>query len=235
MDKEQQRKYDERRLETLKKEYNDINETVKAIRDDINDLTFEERVPDARERQLMTGRRYALESLQENIRETIVFLRKRIQANRPEPWEEDNAIRTVETPCGPVRVVNTDKASKEELVGMIHHCGQDAGECKVSCGTLEATVSCKNLLGMQVVSVGGSKTRCVGCPQENDSCFKVELIGGNYLCLARPQQNERPVISFDEVEQQQDETTRPIMDGIREQAHAHAHAFIDYLDSVVKG
>lgn len=42
-----------------------------------------------------------------------------------------------------------------------------------------------DLLGRQVISVGGSATRCVGCPQETDSCLKVELVGGDYLCLAK--------------------------------------------------
>ena len=103
-----------------------------------------------------------------------------------------------------------------------HHCGQDAGECKVSCGELEATVSFENLLGMEVVGYGGSKTKCKGCPLESDSCVKVELVGGDYLCLAKPQEDEQPVISFDKEEGN-------VMDDIRKKAEA----FMDYLDSIV--
>ena len=92
----------------------------------------------------------------------------------------------------------------------------------------EELQSLEELLGMEVVAICGSKTKCVGCPQETDSCVKVELKGGDYICLANPQQDftdcrERHTISFDEEE-------GSVMDDIKEKTEA----FMDYLDSVVK-
>lgn len=42
----------------------------------------------------------------------------------------------------------------------------------------------RELLDMQVVGVG--KGKCAGCPGEHYhfGCVKVELVGGDYLCLA---------------------------------------------------
>lgn len=95
-----------------------------------------------------------------------------------------------------------------------NHCGQDAEE---------ETMSLNELLGMKVVSVGGIATKCKDCSFCCDKCVKVELKGGDYLCLSKPQQdNNRPVISFDEEEGN-------VMDDIREKTEA----FMDYLDSIV--
>ena len=116
---------------------------------------------------------------------------------------------TVETPCGPVRLVNQDKVSKEELGGMMHHCGQDAKE--------EAHVSLNELLGMKVICVGGSSMKCEGCSLGCGNCVKVELVGGDYLCLAKPQQ-EKTVISFDDE------------DDIKEKTED----FLNYLEGIVK-
>jgi len=88
-----------------------------------------------------------------------------------------------------------------------NHCGQDAEE--------EASISLKDLLGMEVVGVG--KGKCDGCPMERyeADCCKVELVGGDYICLAKPQPKE--------------EDGDNVMDDIKEKAEE----FIDYLDSVV--
>lgn len=125
-----------------------------------------------------------------------------------------NMERTVETLCGPVRLVNQDKVSKEELGEIIHHCGQDAKE--------EAHVSLNELLGMKVICVGGSAMKCEGCSWNCDDCVKVELVGGDYICLAEPQEDERPVISFD------DESN--VMVDIKDKTEA----FMDYLESIFK-
>lgn len=195
MNKEQ-KKSDEKVLAALEAEYKHVRCLVDSVRTTITDLDFENMVPDADERFLMGGQLHAYEAVQDNLRNRIRFYRNRVKANKPEPWEEDST----------------------------HHCGQDTGECKVSCGNLEATVPCKNLLGMQVVGAGGSKTRYVGCPQETESCFKVELAGGDYICLAKP---EKPnVISFDDEEQ---EGLGDIMKRIKEDTEV----FMDYLDKVV--
>lgn len=60
------------------------------------------------------------------------------------------------------------------------HCGQDAEE--------EVSMPPKELLGMEVVGVG--KGRCEGCPAEHyhAGCCKVELVGGDYICLAKPEE-----------------------------------------------
>lgn len=44
--------------------------------------------------------------------------------------------------------------------------------------------SLKPLLGMQVIAICGSDRKCQNCPQYNEQCCKVELVGGFYLCLA---------------------------------------------------
>ena len=87
------------------------------------------------------------------------------------------------------------------------HCGQDAEE--------EAGVSLKDLLGMEVVGVG--KGKCDGCPMDHyqADCAKVELVGGDYICLAKPRPEE--------------EDGDNVMGDIREKAEA----FIDYPDSVI--
>ena len=95
-----------------------------------------------------------------------------------------------------------------------NHCGQDAEE--------EFATSINELLGMEVVAVGGIATKCKGCSFGCDNCVKVELKGGDYICLAKPEQDEKPLISFDE------EDTK-LMDNIREKTEA----FMDYLDSIV--
>lgn len=114
------------------------------------------------------------------------------------------------------------------------HCGQDADMDDACCQARNYNqpegYTYKDLLGMEVVSVGGSKTRCVGCHQETDGCVKVELAGGDYICLAKPQEDERPVINFDEEDEQED-TTPNIMAEIKEKVDD----LMDYLDSVVNG
>ena len=96
-----------------------------------------------------------------------------------------------------------------DLVGWIKSCGQDVEE--------EAGVALKDLLGMEVVGVG--KGKCDGCPMEHyqADCVKVELVGGDYICLANPQPEE---VDSDNV-----------MDDIKEKVEE----FIDYLDSMIKG
>ena len=44
--------------------------------------------------------------------------------------------------------------------------------------------SLKPLLGMQDIAICGSDRKCQNCPQDNEQCVKVELVGGFYLCLA---------------------------------------------------
>ena len=99
-----------------------------------------------------------------------------------------------------------------------NHCGQDAEE--------EAHVSLNELLGMKVICVGGSAMKCEDCSWNCDNCVKVELVGGDYICLAEPEQEEaKPVISFDDDE----ESLGDIMAKIKEKADN----FMDYLDNFV--
>ena len=103
-----------------------------------------------------------------------------------------------------------------------NHCGQDAEE--------EARVSLNELLGMKVICVGGSAMKCEDCSWNCDNCVKVELVGGDYICLAEPEQDKPNVISFDE-EDTGKESLLDIMAEIKEEADN----FMDYLDSVVNG
>ena len=96
-----------------------------------------------------------------------------------------------------------------------HHCGQDTGEHQ------PAGYTYKDLLGMEVISYGGKAMKCEGCSWNWDNCVKVELAGGDYLCLTNRQQEEKTVISFDE------EESNPLAD-IKEKTEA----FLDYLDSI---
>lgn len=95
------------------------------------------------------------------------------------------------------------------------HCGQDAEE--------EAHVSLNELLGMKVICVGGSAMKCEGCSWDCGNCVKVELAGGDYLCLAKPEQDKQPVISFDD-------DNGNVMDDIKEKTED----FLNYLESIIK-
>jgi hypothetical protein len=98
------------------------------------------------------------------------------------------------------------------------HCGQDAKEEDQTIPRLRHDV-----LGKEVICVGGNKSRCVKCPHDEngDDCVKLELLNGTYICLAKPQQDKQPVISFDEEESN-------VMDDIKEKTED----FLNYLDSI---
>lgn len=100
------------------------------------------------------------------------------------------------------------------------HCGQDAEE--------EAHVSLNELLGMKVICVGGSAMKCEDCSWNCDNCVKVELVGGDYLCLAEPEQDKPNVINFDE-------ENNDILYGTMQEIKEKVDDFMDYLDSVVNG
>lgn len=87
------------------------------------------------------------------------------------------------------------------------HCGQDAKE--------EAHASLNELLGMKVICVGGSAMKCEGCTLTCDNCVKVELAGGDYLCLAEPQQEESTT-EIDDSPKSFEEAYRDSMNLLRE-------------------
>ena len=60
-----------------------------------------------------------------------------------------------------------------------NHCGQDADEHQPE------NLTYKDLLGMEVISYGGKAMKCEGCSWDCGNCVKVELVGGDYLCLAK--------------------------------------------------
>lgn len=72
------------------------------------------------------------------------------------------------------------KMSMPDIVEWAKACGQDAEE--------EVSMSLRELLGMEVVGIG--KGKCEGCPAEHyhAGCCKVELVGGDYICLAKPEE-----------------------------------------------
>lgn len=195
MTQEEQRIYYEKALADAIGEYKHVSCLVDAIRICVTDIDFEEKFPVSQERYLLVEKMKASEGVQTNLRNSIRFYRAMLKANKPEPWEENEAVRKIGTPCGPVRVVDTDKVSKEELCEMTHHCGLDAAN------TEEELQSLEELLGMEVVAICGSKTKCEGCARGNTDCVKLELVGGDYICLAKPEQDKPNVISFDEEEQ----------------------------------
>lgn len=238
MTQEEQRIYYEKALADAIGEYKHVSCLVDAIRMCVTDIDFEEKFPVSHERYLLVEKMKTSEGVQTNLRNSIRFYRAMLKANKPEPWEENNTTRTVNTPCGPVKLVNQDKVSKEELDKMMfqtqhdpnfddvdpeqkaqamamHHCGQDADEHQPEGFTY------KELLGMEVICYGGKSMKCCGCSWNCGNCVKVELVGGDYICLAKP---ERPnVISFDEEEGN-------VMDDIKEKAED----FLNYLEGIVK-
>ena len=88
-----------------------------------------------------------------------------------------------------------------------HHCGQDAKE--------EAHVPLNELLGMEVIGIGGSEMKCEDCYLNCDNCVKVELVGGDYLCLAKPQQEESTT-EIDDSPKSFEEAYRDSMNLLRE-------------------
>ena len=222
MTQEEQRIYYEKTLADAIGEYKHVSCLVDAIRICVTDIDFEEKFPVSQERYLLVEKMKASEGVQTNLRNSIRFYRAMLKANKPEPWEENEAVRKIGTPCGPVRVVDTDKVSKEELGEMMHHCGQDINEHQPTGYTY------KELLGMEVMFVYPHCHKCGYCIFREGAdgsecpCVKVELVGGGYICLAKPEQDERPLISFDEEE-------GSVMDDIREKTED----FLNYIDDII--
>lgn len=74
-----------------------------------------------------------------------------------------------------------------------NHCGQDVRQLHFDPNEsqpVDLPHGYKDLLGMEVVAICGSQTKCEGCARGNTDCVKVELVGGGYICLAKPQQEE---------------------------------------------
>ena len=181
MNKEQQLKYDQALVVSLSDEYNRVKEIADALRNDINSLDFEERMPDSQERYLLVEKLQTTEAYQTNLHNRIRFYRHRIQVNKPQPWEVDEAIRQQDVQNRPVCGDGID--TKVES----HHCGQDAtsqvGDGSAVVNEAQVPNSIKSLIGMQVIDVNGEK--CDYCAtQYNSPCVKVELVGGTYICLA---------------------------------------------------
>lgn len=74
-----------------------------------------------------------------------------------------------------------------------HHCGQDADMDDACCQARNEEqpegYTYKDLLGREVIGIGGMASTCAHC-SDNVDCVKVELIGGTYMCLAKPQKEE---------------------------------------------
>lgn len=98
-----------------------------------------------------------------------------------------------------------------------HHCGQDAE----TDNKYAAPKSARELVGMQIIGAFPKFWDCKNCPI-NGCDKKIELIDGSFLCLAELQQDERPVISFEE------EGTNVMVD-IKDKTEA----FMNYLESVM--
>ena len=203
MDNEQKNS-DERILAQLLGEYKRVCCEADSVRICVNDIDFEETIPDAEERYLMVEQMKVNEEAQAVLRNRIRYYRNRLKANKPEPWEENNAFRTVETLCGPVKLVDQDKVSKVEMEDITHHCGKDADMDDVCCQAAydpnesqpvdTAPMSLHELTGMQVVGAYPKGWKCKDCifsEMKNSRCEKkVELVGGYFLCLADIQPNE---------------------------------------------
>lgn len=70
---------DKKLLASLEDQYNKTRSAADSIRAFVNDLTFEELVPDARERYLMRNQLTAYEQVQSNLMDRIRFYRDRVK------------------------------------------------------------------------------------------------------------------------------------------------------------
>ena len=100
------------------------------------------------------------------------------------------------------------------------HCGQDADMDDACCSVSGENhqpegYTYKDLLGMKVICVGGSAMKCEGCSWDCDNCVKVELVGGDYLCLAEPEQDESTT-EIDDSPKSFEEAYRDSMNLLRE-------------------
>lgn len=87
-----------------------------------------------------------------------------------------------------------------------NHCGQDADEHQPE------NLTYKDLLGMEVISYGGKAMKCEGCSWDCGNCVKVELVGGDYLCLAK----QPAVTGLDDSPKSFEEAYRDSMNLLRE-------------------
>ena len=191
-------------ISKLEKEYRELSDKCNKLYTFIYSLDFITKVPNGNERILMQEQHKRMESYRNNLYQRIDFYRDRVKtacgydilvswsvvAERIRqfgvPIDPAKIERTIETPCGPVHLVNHDEQ---------HHCGQDAS-WQVGDGNAvvnEIPNSIKSLEGMQVIKVCGPK--CKDCPcgdglreypsgRDMSSCVKIELVGGYTLCLA---------------------------------------------------
>lgn len=170
MNKEQQLKYDQALIVSLSDEYNRVKEVADALRNDINSLDFEERMPDSQERYLLVEKLKTTEGYQTNLLNRIRFYRHRIQVNKPQPWEVDEAIRQQDVQNRPVcgDAIDTKVES--------HHCGLDTRRHN------EAAKKLCDLLvkGRKVVYAPGEK--CNKCGGNLFEGFGEEE-GGEIICF----------------------------------------------------
>lgn len=99
-----------------------------------------------------------------------------------------------------------------------HHCGQDADMDDACCQARNEEqpegYTYKDLLGMEVIGIGGMASTCAHC-SDNVDCVKVELVGGTYMCLAKPQQEESTT-EIDDSPKSFEEAYRDSMNLLRE-------------------
>ena len=111
------------------------------------------------------------------------------------------------------------------------HCGHDADMDDACCQTRNEEqpegYTYKDLLGMEVIGIGGMASTCAYC-SDNVDCVKVELVGGDYMCLAKPQKEES-ITELDDSPKSFEEVYRENMELIRrhsiEQSEANQRLF----------
>ena len=98
------------------------------------------------------------------------------------------------------------------------HCGQDADMDDACCQARNYNqpegYTYKDLLGMEVIGIGPMASTCAHC-SDNVDCVKVELVGGTYMCLAKPQQQESTT-EIDDSPKSFEEVYRDSMNLLRE-------------------
>lgn len=196
-------------IEKLRNEYEDLKGKCCRLHAFLCDINFEKIVPDRDEQNLMREQGVAMLRYLNNLRDRITLKERQLTTDNWLKMQQPKAI--VETPCGPVRVVNIAEDNQ-------HHCGQDCSDriyragrkasadaglaaarameqvmaspegCPVDGGNADVKVevpdSLKDLIGMQVLAFTNGK--CESCPQDHygTPCHKLELVGGTFICLA---------------------------------------------------
>lgn len=163
---------DKKVLESLESQYNKTRRAADSVRAFVTDINFEERVPDAQERWLMAEQLDAIEQVQTNLINRIRFYRDRVKRDENiKDWYQYKKTDSVS--------IGVDVSDEEDHGAC---CQVDDGNAAVDNPATTGN-SLRNILGMQVCRCNVPCDVCA-IDKRVGACIKLELIGGDYICLA---------------------------------------------------